>query len=313
MSISRVLGVTSGSYLLGESVWIPILLGLAFQSFCIPVLIWLKDHRDKVLTQTNSDQGNHLLRAFYRSSETGHPTQSQKIEERDNPNQDTPPAKTDHISTRPTSLLRSFSAYSSFMLDHFHILAIFLVHESGMGVRNITEQWMSQRYAWPLRITGYILASETFLGSIFLAVLPAISRFLPRGNSSSNRGPSAQRQRQIYIIRGSLFAAAGGVAIIAASDSNRLAFLAALGIFALGVGFHDALKSYVTGLVDVNSITRLYMCISIVETCANIINGPTWAWIYTVGMSYGARVMPLPFLVCCLLFLGALGLVSQLA
>jgi hypothetical protein len=309
MSMSRVLGVTGGSYLLGESVWIPIWLGLAFTSLCIPVLLWLKDHRDNLLAQKNSpDQGDYSLRA----AESCDPAESHKREESNSQKQDIPPAKTDQFVGRPMSLLRSFSTYSTFMLKHSHILAIFLVHESGMGVRNITEQWMSQRYAWPLRTTGYILASETFVGSIFLAVLPVIARYLPRG-SSARGGPSEQRQQQIYIIRGSLFAAAGGVAIIAASGSSRVAFLVALGMFALAVGFHDALKSYVTGLVDVSSITRLYMCISIVETCANIINGPTWAWIYTVGMSYGVRGMPLPFLLCCLLFLGALGLVTELA
>jgi hypothetical protein len=308
MSMSRVLGVTGGSYLLGESVWIPIWLGLAFTSLCIPVLLWLKDHRDNLLAQKNSpDQGDYSLRV----AESCDPAESHKREESNSQSQDIPPAKTDQFVGRPMSLLRSFSTYSTFMLKHSHILAIFLVHESGMGVRNITEQWMSQRYAWPLRTTGYILASETFVSSIFLAVLPVIARYLPRGSSA--RGPSEQRQQQIYIIRGSLFAAAGGVAIIAASGSSRVAFLVALGMFALAVGFHDALKSYVTGLVDVSSITRLYMCISIVETCANIVNGPTWAWIYTVGMSYGVRGMPLPFLLCCLLFLGALGLVTGLA
>lgn len=305
MSVSRVLGVTSGSYLLGKSIWIPIWLGMTFTGLCIPVLIWLKDHRNNLLVQKNAaDQGDHLLRA-------AEPCDSAEMQKREE-DQDTPPAKTEHISERPMSLLRSFSTYSTFMINHIHILAIFLIHESSMGVRNITEQWMSQRYVWPLHITGYILASETFLGSIFLALLPVIARYLPR-SSTARQGHSQQREQQIYIIRGSLFAAASAVAVIAASGTSRLFFLVGLGIFALGVGFHDALKSYMTGLVDVSSITRLYMCISIVETCANIINGPTWAWVYTVGMSYGVRGMPLPYLVCCLLFLGTLGLVTRLA
>ncbi|KAH8690235.1 major facilitator superfamily domain-containing protein [Talaromyces proteolyticus] len=309
MSVSRVMGVTSGSYLLSYGVWLPIWLGLAVYGLCVPVLLLLSDHRNHISAKTNpSDTENHLLQPGHHSTD---PDSAEKKSESDHKTQNIKSSEDNQSPTQSTSLLRSFSAYLTFMSDHFLILAIFFIHESGMGVRNITEQWMSQRFTWPLRMTGYILASETFLGSLFLAILPTISHHLLRG-SKNTRGARQVQKAQLYIIRGSLFAAASGTALIAASGSSRLTFLMALGVFALAVGFHDALKSYVTGLVDVKAITRMYMCISIVETCANIVNGPVWAEIYTIGMSYGGRGMPLPFLVCCLLFLGSLGLVSRL-
>ncbi|CAF9909760.1 MAG: hypothetical protein GOMPHAMPRED_006859 [Gomphillus americanus] len=204
---------------------------------------------------------------------------------------------------------QSLTGYLTFIKTHYWILAAFLIHETGMGVRNITEQWISKQYAWPLRTTGYILAFETFLGSIYLATLPTIVKWLP----SDRRNPdSEQKTRQLVIVRASLFAAAAGTALIAASDHDRVVFLAALGVFVLGVGFHDALKAYVTGLLSSEAITRMYMCISIVETIANVFSGPTWAGIYGLGLTGEGPAMSLPFAVSSLLFLGSLGVVEQL-
>jgi len=104
-----------------------------------------------------------------------------------------------------------------------------------------------------VRIPGYILAAETFLGSITLAVLPTILHYLV----SSSGGPPQQQRKQVYIICRSLFTTASGAALIAALGSGCLVFLVALGVFALVVGFYSALKPYVASLVDVKVITRL--------------------------------------------------------
>ena len=282
MSICRFFGVSGGSFLLGYSVWTPIWLAVIVYSICLPVVMLL--HHD--LQVQPCDLG---------APQRKHPNENIQAEERPN--------------KRLTASQQPLTGYLTFMKTHFWILAAFLIHETGMGIRNITEQWISKQYAWPLRTTGYILGFETLLGSIYLAILPTIVKYV---SSHARKPESEQKTRQLVIVRASLIAAAAGTALIATSGHDQFVFFAALGVFVLGVGFHDALKAYVTSLLSSEAIARMYMWISIVETMANVFGGPTWAGIYGLGMTGEGSAMSFPFIVSSLLFLASLGIVEQI-
>ena len=50
-----------------------------------------------------------------------------------------------------------------------------------MGIRDIGEQWMSKRHAWPNpEKIGYILADQTPLSAVILADLPKVGAYMAR-------------------------------------------------------------------------------------------------------------------------------------
>ena len=178
-------------------------------------------------------------------------------------------------------------------------LFLFLTHEVAMGVRDVTEQWISKRYSLKLQSVGYILAGQTLLSAIILSALPKISRFCVL------KRKLIPGKRDVFMASASVFAAAVGSLLIALSWTVPL-LLISLTVFAFGIGFHDAMKSYVAlcvGAENTIEITRMYMLISILEVLANMVNGPLWAATFTVALRSGEYGMSLPFLICSFVFL----------
>ncbi|KAL8705949.1 MAG: hypothetical protein Q9201_000943 [Fulgogasparrea decipioides] len=206
-------------------------------------------------------------------------------------------------------LQQSFELIKSFSSEAWTYrlpLSIFVTHELAMGIRDIAEQWMSKRYTWPIRKIGYILAAQTLLSAVIFASLPKIGTYLARKRAISTA------VKDLFLVKYTLAAAVIGTMMIAFAWSREL-LLCGLAVFAFGVGFHDALKSYVTAqLQDAAHISRLYMWISLLEVVANMVNGPFWALIYTLALHIGGLGLGLPFLICSGVFAGTLLLVKLL-
>ena len=302
LSIVRVTGLLGGSYLLGTSLWLPLELGVMLYVISIPLLLFLpRSHSGPSGKSDNeADDENHLLGSLTNPLETATMLANEELEE-DKSLQSSPQPR----SRSPFSILLSFKVYAHHAWTYKSFLNIFFLHEAGMGVRDITEQWMSKRYTWTIRTTGYVLAGGTLFSSIVLWVLPLLGHHLQHARKIS---PSL---RDVYLMRGSLLAGTTGTALIAVA-SSRWMFLAAFGVFTFGAGFHDALKSHVTQQVGKEKVTPLYMCISMCEMGGNILNGPLWAGIYSIGLGIEGVGMMMPFLVCTLIFMGTLGLVWRL-
>ena len=206
----------------------------------------------------------------------------------------------------PKHCLALIKTFSDDAFMHKLPLSIFVTHEITMGIRDIGEQWMSKRYAWPIRKTGYILAAQTLLSAIILASLPRVGAYVARKRTFT------AETKDLFFMKCSLAAAAAGTAVTACALSRSLLLLG-LTVFAFGVGFHDALKSYVTArLKDTAQVTRIYMWISILEVVANMINGPFWASIYALALRLGGLGLGLPYLVCSGGFIATLALVRWL-
>lgn len=302
LSVVRVTGVLGGSYLLGTSLWLPLELAVMLYVISIPLLLFLpRSHSGPSRKSDNeADQGNHLLESLTHPPEMTTMLDNEELED-DKALQSSPQPR--RLSS--FSIFLSFKVYAHHAWTYMSFLNIFFFHEAGMGVRDITEQWMSKRYTWTIRTTGYVLAGGTLLSSIVLWFLPLLGHHLQHARKIS---PSL---RDVYFMRGSLLAGTVGTALIALATS-RWMFLAAFGVFTLGAGFHDALKSHVTRQVGKEKVTPLYMCISMCEMGGNILNGPVWAGIYSIGLGIEGIGMMVPFFVCTLIFMGTLGLVWRL-
>ena len=298
-----MIGVTTGSFMLKWSIYIPLLLSLIVLAVSPIAIFFLTGHtvqkantpavQEYRLLQSSNSHELHAPEIGENGDETEEAVLGQEMKEQ----------RQSYSPTRLYPLIKSFSVYITHAYNHSLILLIFFVHEIAMGIRDITQQWLSKRYSLPLRIAGYILASETLLASMILLLLPQL---LKRVGKLRNLSPTTQ---DLVLSCGSLLAAAIGTSAIAFSGSVRWIFFLALGVYALGVGFADAQKSLVTKLVGENEFTMLYLCISYVQTLANAFNGPLWAEIYSFGLGLGEIGMAAPFLVSSLLIFGTLGLV----
>ena len=293
-----MLGVSGGSYLLGKSLWFPIILGYSVWSLTIPTSLLLRTrHYDRV------PQGEEFERYPMEAAPPHGHAGPGSLDDIDGQDQHKIKERRESYTRHWLALIKTFSGDA---LMHKLPLSIFVTHEFAMGIRDIGEQWMSKRYAWPIRKTGYILAAQTLLSAIILAGLPKIGAYVARKRTIT------AESKDLLFMKCSLTAAAAGSAVIAFALSRSLLLLG-LTVFAFGIGFHDALKSYVTArLKDTAQVTRIYMWISILEVIANMINGPFWASMYALALHLGGLGLGLPFLVCSGGFVATLVLVRRL-
>ena len=293
-----MLGVSGGSYLLGKSLWLPIILGYSVWSLTIPASLLLRTrHYDRV------PHGEEFERYPMEAAPPHGHAGPGSLDDIDGQDQHKTKERRESYTRHWLALIKTFSDDA---LMHKLPLSIFITHEFAMGIRDIGEQWMSKRYAWPIRKTGYILAAQTLLSAIVLAGLPKIGAYVVRKRTIT------AESKDLLFMKCSLTAAAAGSAVIAFALSRSLLLLG-LTVFAFGIGFHDALKSYVTArLKDTAQVTRIYMWISILEVIANMINGTFWASMYALALHLGGLGLGLPFLVCSGGFVATLVLVRRL-
>ena len=259
----RILGVSGGSYLLRRSLWLPIILGYLAWSLTIPsVLLFTRRQYHSV------PQGEELERYLMDSPLSQGPARPDPLRNLDGQVQNEIKEPRESQIKCWMALMKTFSDDA---LRYKLSLSIFITHELALGIRDIGEQWMSKRYAWPIRKVGYTLAAQTLLSAIILASLPKI------GSCIAPKRRITAEAKDLLSVKCSLAATAAGTAAIAFARSRSLLLLG-LTVFAFGVGFHDALTSYVTAqLGDTAQVTRIYMWISILEVVANMVNGPFWA------------------------------------
>ncbi|KAI4210890.1 MAG: hypothetical protein LQ351_006294 [Letrouitia transgressa] len=306
----RMVGFSGGAFLMKHGYWLPI--GIGFGAWCmtLPTVLLLRiPPRESYQSLPAETIEEHQLDTFVvqdDASDSGfesgsenvdHENLEMKLGKQGRPDDDkvsrTTPGQSE---TRWTDLLRlTLSEANGYRLA----LLIFFVHELAMGIRDITEQWISKRYRLPLQMVSYILAGHTLLNAIFLFVLPKLSRLAAR------KWQLNPEDKDLFVASTSVLIAATGTLLVAASWNLPL-LLGSLAVLACGIGFHDALKSYIVLLIGAKHavrITRIYMCISILEVLANMVNGPLWAEFYKTGLNIGGAGLALPFMLSSSIFL----------
>lgn len=278
-----MLGASGGSYLTGSSPWLPITLGMLVMAMTIPGCLLLGAHQYRMISQNDESE----------------PPAMDEITTPNSPRSPSPSTASEQIthenkgswSRSSRNWLDLVKTSTGDALTYKLPLSIFVVHELGMGISDIAQQWMSKRYDWPIRKTGYILAGETLLSAVILASLPKGTAFL-----LARKKTLTAEKKDLLLMKCTLTAATAGTAVIAFAESRSFLFLG-LAVFAFRAGFHDALKSFVTArLRDSAQVTRIYLWISMLEVVANMINGPFWALIYALSLRTGRLGLGLPFL-----------------
>lgn len=300
---TKLFGMTLGTFLLQQGIWIPSQVGLVVYSLAIPALLFLPNTLPRV---EGGDSSSALLGPEM-------PTHPQEMAPRSIPS----------WSSWKIYLVAQLRAVTIDYTKSFHIaielfvhdklsrlcLAIFFFNVTGMGVRIVLQQWASKFFRWTLAETSYILSFELFVNSIVLVSLPYITQKLLKPRLGSTR------QADLWVSKASLLMNIAGAFCIGFAPAKP-SFIVSLTIYSIGVGLYDSLRSFATSFLQKEQITRLYVGVAVVETIGGLIGGPLWTGIFSLALSVDFLGSGLPFWLSSLFFLcafvGVMGLESHL-
>ena len=86
------------------------------------------------------------------------------------------------------------------------------------------------------------------------------------------------------------------------SDHGKLRSFTGTVVFALGAGFAQAIRSFVTSLVAKEHTGVLYMMIAIVDAVGSLVAPPFFGWSLAAGLKPDAKIKGLPFVLAALLY-----------
>lgn len=269
--------------------WIPPQVGLLVYSFGIPAVMFLPDSPPVVESGEGSDA---LLE----------PTQAQEM---------LPPWKTSLVAQFRAVTIdywKSFDIVIDLFVHHKLsrlCLAIFFFNVTAMGVRIIFQQWASMFFHWTLVETSYVLSFELLVNGLVLVFLPSISKKLLKPWLGSIR------RAEIWVVKASLLMNIVGVLCMSFASTGAF-FAVSLTLYSAGGGLYDALKSFATGYLQKEQITRFYVGISMVESIGGLIGGPLWTGIFSLSLSVDFLAVGWSFWLCSLCFLCAFTTVIKL-
>ncbi|KAL7273446.1 hypothetical protein RUND412_003701 [Rhizina undulata] len=285
---TKLFGMTTGTYLLERGIWIPCQVGLLVYSLGIPALLLLPS---SLPVNAGEETDN---------------SHSQLLPEEGDPRSDGP------WSAWKFYLVAQFRAITVDYTKSFHVamelfihdrlyrlcLAIFFFNITGMGVRIVLQQWASKFFKWTLAETSYVLSFELLVSGLVLVSLPYISKRLLKPMLGSTR------RTDLWVVKASLLINIVGALCIGFAPT-KIFFVVSLTIYSTGAGLYDSLKSFATGFLRREEITRLYVGISLVETVGSLIAGPLWSGIFSLALSVNFLGYGLPFWLCSLCFICA--------
>lgn len=176
-------------------------------------------------------------------------------------------------------------------------MIIVFLHDTGSAYRVILQPWLSKRFSWTLRQTGYVTLTEKIFTTALLAAVPLLyTRFLRRNPTPAVDLLVAQLSAAFLV---------AGTALLPLSGTRTLA-VTGLMVLACGSGFHDALLAFLTSRLDKSDILHVYMGISTVQLISSTVGGALIAFVYGVVLraEMGRWIWGAPFGLCCLFFVG---------
>ncbi|KAH9220143.1 hypothetical protein DL95DRAFT_456676 [Leptodontidium sp. 2 PMI_412] len=168
----------------------------------------------------------------------------------------------------------------------------------GYGIRVVFIQWPSVTYGWILAEVHVIISYETVISAIILLTLPTISHKIlkPRLGSSVS-------EVDLFVAKFSAVAHVVGILCVGFAP-GKVSYIMALTVWKLGHGLIDALRSYVTGLLErKEDVEQLYLGIGMMETLGGMIATAVWSGLFATVLGKGYLVSRLPFMVSSVILL----------
>ncbi|PVH87419.1 hypothetical protein DL98DRAFT_635069 [Cadophora sp. DSE1049] len=158
----------------------------------------------------------------------------------------------------------------------------FFLLTCGANIRVVFVQWPSVTYGWILAEVHAIISYEAVISSILFLTLPTISHKIlkPRLGGSVS-------EVDLFVTKFSAVAHVVGILCIGLAPT-KASYIVGVTVWRLGHGLMDALRSYVTGLLDnKEDVEQLYLGIGMVETLGAMIATASWSGLFAKVLGKG--------------------------
>ncbi|KAK4149775.1 hypothetical protein C8A00DRAFT_37632 [Chaetomidium leptoderma] len=147
-----------------------------------------------------------------------------------------------------------------------------------------------------LSLVNGITSLSILINDTVLLLMPYFSR------GALRRAAGSQQGVDFWVTKGSIYLNIIGIFCVGLAPWGFL-YIASLGLYSLGAGLADSLRSFATSAMDdEETVRRLYMGISMVEAIAGMAVTSIWSYVFSAGIRKGGAAE----------FFGAFGHVSQL-
>ncbi|KAK0120854.1 hypothetical protein ONS96_011054 [Cadophora gregata f. sp. sojae] len=175
----------------------------------------------------------------------------------------------------------------------------FFLLTCGANIRVVFIQWPSITYGWILAEVHAIISYEAVISAILFLTLPTISHKIlkPRLGGSV-------LEADLFVTKFSAVAHVLGILCIGFAPT-RASYILGVTIWRLGHGLMDALRSYVTGLLEnKDDVQQLYLGIGMVETLGAMIATAAWSGIFAKVLGKGYLLSRFPFMADSVILFG---------
>ena len=174
------------------------------------------------------------------------------------------------------------------------------------AIENIFAQWSSLTFSWILADVNAVNSLGNLVSFVVLLSLPTLSSIAnPHFGGCSTKV-------DFFMVKASVIAWGVGV-LLTALAPTRESLIAAVVIGNFGAGAYDAMRGFVTGLLGgKDEIEQFYVGIGIMETVGGMLGTVAWSAVFREVVGMRLWVLRLPYGLCTMLMVGALGCVVVL-
>lgn len=174
-------------------------------------------------------------------------------------------------------------------------LMLFVLTPFALLAKSFVYQYASESFDWPLSRTTWLRVSQAAGASLVTIVfLPLLNAFLHK------RGIHAQAV-DLNVIRGSLFVAAVGFAMLWQANVSWLLILA-LFVCGLSEGLQPSYRGLATSFVKQEYNARLFTTVAVLETMGKLVGGPLQSRLFSVGRDDRHGSLGINFLASSIVF-----------
>jgi hypothetical protein len=292
------------SYLLRKNVWLQCFIGIATLIAMMPFTALLHDHvrsaKEKIVDYSSIDPDVEDSEDSEVTSLLTHTSSSST-------------SNTSILITISSSLIENIShtitLFKSIILSspfcRTTMLTYFLLSFAN-AIDNIFAQWSSLTFSWILADVNAVNSLGTLVSFIVLLSLPTLSSIIkPHFGGCSSKV-------DFFMVKASVIAWGVGVLLMSLAPTRHL-LIAAVVVGNFGAGAYDALRGFVTGLLGgKDEIEQFYVGIGIMETVGGMLGTVAWSAVFREVVGPGKWVLRVPFGLCAVLMVGALGCVVVL-
>ncbi|KAL2070467.1 hypothetical protein VTL71DRAFT_13493 [Oculimacula yallundae] len=186
------------------------------------------------------------------------------------------------------------SALSSTTMFTFFLVIV------GNSIKLVSVQWTSVRCGWILAEVYAILSFEMIISTIFPLTIPAISHKIlkPRLGGSN-------LDVDLFVSKISAGLHVAGIICLGFAP-GKVSYILAMTVWKLGNGVVDAVRSYVTGLLESKEdVEQLYLGMGMVNMLAEMVSTAAWSDLFAKVLEKGYFGSRLPLIVSAVILLAS--------